>query len=92
MTEKKRKPPSVHAVDSLGEGHYRLMEVASILGVSESTMRRWLKDESLEAPSYQLNSGGMTTYVYTDADIEELRVHKRVTPEPELRTEARSKP
>lgn len=88
MTKNKRKPSSVLAVEALGAGHHRLMEVASILGVSESTMRRWLKDDSLNAPTYQITHGEMTTYVYTDEDVEELRAHLARTPEPELRTDS----
>lgn len=82
---KKRKPPSVQAVEALGQGHHRLMEVAQILGVSESTMRRWLKEDSLHAPTYQIAHGEMITYVYTDADIEELRGFMHAQPRPELR-------
>lgn len=50
-------------------------EVARILKVSVSTLRRARKDKTLKAPSQYYQKGGYLVYLYTPEDIRELRAH-----------------
>lgn len=53
--------------------YYRLSEVSDILGVSKNKLRKMLHVKEVSAPSYKLRHGGMDMYLYTQADIDELR-------------------
>lgn len=48
-------------------------EVAKILDKSQITIRRAMYDKKVNAPSKQVKQGGMTVYLYSPEDIEELR-------------------
>lgn len=69
-------PPSTPADRIMAElpgVYYRLTEVAAMLNVSESTLRRHIRKGVSKAPSQQIVHGGMRMYLYTPDDVEELR-------------------
>jgi len=54
--------------------YYKLTEVAQILGVSPSWLRRRLTDERITAPTWLIPQGDAAPgYLYTAEDIEELK-------------------
>lgn len=60
---------------SLEGDYYMVSDVAKILDKSPITIRRAMYDKKVKAPSKQVKQGGMTVYLYTAEDIEELRKH-----------------
>lgn len=65
--------PADRIMAEVGGDYLRLSEVAEYLGVSTKTMRRWIGKKGVKAPSYVIEHGGMTMYVYTPEDVKELR-------------------
>jgi AraC-like DNA-binding protein len=55
--------------------YWKLTDAAKVLGVSPSWLRRRLNNPTIKAPSMVLPQGDAPpAYVYTQADIEELRI------------------
>lgn len=56
--------------------YYTTSEVAKELGVSVGTIRRWYRatELGLKAPSKKITRGKLTIYLYTEDDLEELRL------------------
>lgn len=75
MAPSRRISPIERAVAE--SGCYRLSEAAEMLGVAPITLRRLLKKPGINAPSKELvhegENGEYRTYLYTPADIKELK-------------------
>lgn len=69
----RRLSPAARLVTSLDGDYYMISEVAKILGKSTQTIRRTMYENRVKAPSKQVRQGGMTVYLYSSEDIEELR-------------------
>lgn len=69
--------PADRLVSNLEGTFYKLTEAAEILEVSPTTLRRLMRrpDTGLKAPSYQITQGNMKVYLYSQDDINELRVY-----------------
>lgn len=69
--------PADRLVSSLTGVYFKTSETAEILGVSQQTLRRLMRDETkkLSAPSMMVEQGGMVIYLYTPKDIEELQAY-----------------
>ena len=52
--------------------------VAKSVGISESTLERWLADSKIKAPK-PLRVGQKVFRLWTDEDIERVRQHKKKT-------------
>jgi excisionase family DNA binding protein len=65
--------PAETYVRSLNGEYYLLGEVAEILGVAKNTLRRLVKSGNINAPSFTANLGKMSFYVFSKADLEEIR-------------------
>lgn len=50
-------------------------EVAEILKKSQITIRRAMYDKKVNAPSLEVEQGGMKVYLYTPEDIQELKAY-----------------
>jgi len=60
--------------------YYKLTDAARLIGVSPSWLRRRLNKAGIKAPSMVLPQGDAPpAYVYTQADIEELRALRNET-------------
>jgi hypothetical protein len=72
--------PATRFVRSLDGEYYMLREAAAKLGVSDRTLRNLLQgkvggDPNAFGPSYKVNFGKITIYLYTKEDIEKIRKH-----------------
>jgi hypothetical protein len=78
----KGEAPAMAFVRSLGMDAKVASEVATELGVSTNLVRKWGKDPSLNAPTYEVPYGKNKIYLYTPEDVEELKAHinKQRTP------------
>jgi excisionase family DNA binding protein len=73
LPDKKLSPAERH-VRSLGGDFLMVSEVADVLNVSVSTVRKLITNEDLDAPSFFVKFGEKTQiYLYTQKDVEELR-------------------
>ena len=81
----KEKPTRVSSVDKLiselDGTYYKLSEAAQILDVAPITLRRLLKKEGITAPSFELQMGNIYVYLYTPADLKELKALLTFVPE-----------
>jgi predicted DNA-binding transcriptional regulator AlpA len=68
-----RVSPADRLIADLPEPYYKLTEVARMLGVSTTTMRRLIKNPMVTAPRKQMRQGSMIVYLYDDLDIEEIK-------------------
>jgi len=67
--------PAEEYVRNLDGEFYLLSEVAEIVGVTKNTLRRLVtnKEKRVKAPSYTGALGGMNIYIFSRADIEEIK-------------------
>lgn len=70
-----RVPPAVQYVRSLDGEYYLLSEVASMVGVAEATLRKLIRADppKVEAPSFLGEQGDMKIYLFTPADVAEIK-------------------
>lgn len=71
-----RQSPVTAFVRNLGDYH-TTCEVAEILGVSESLIRKLSKEKVTQAPSYVAPFGKIYIYLYTKEDITVLKDHMK---------------
>lgn len=92
----KRLSPPTRFVRSLEGDFYMLSEVAAMLSISTQYMRKLITVPEIEAPSYWVYFGKIKIYLYTKADIEELRAwlaaQKVVRPKSETATKRLGRP
>ncbi len=78
---KKRKSPAALLLESLEGDYITMREMAEEVGVHIETMRRLCRavddngDKLLAAPSKAVRSGGMTIYLFTKEDQQEVKNH-----------------
>jgi hypothetical protein len=72
VTAGNRISPADRLISELDGIFYKLTEAAEIVGVSSMSLRRLLKNPDVKAPTYQIERGKMTVYIYTEQDIQEL--------------------
>jgi hypothetical protein len=65
--------PAEEYVRGLNGEYYLLGEVAEIVGVAKNTLRRLVKSGNVKAPSFTANLGKMSFYVFSKADVDEIR-------------------
>jgi hypothetical protein len=65
--------PADRLIADMDGVYYKLTEVADMLNVSPTTMRRLLYNRNLKAPSFTAKQGRMRMYLYTPEDLQELR-------------------
>lgn len=74
-----RLPPATSFVRQLeaehGERFFLLSEVANLVGVQQQTLRRLIRhpDKKVNAPSFKGHQGKMPIYVFTQADVDEIK-------------------
>lgn len=68
-------PPSDRLISSLPGTYYKLSEVSILVGRSEASLRRLMRKRLLKAPSYQVDQGKNTYYLYTPEDVAEIKHH-----------------
>ena len=68
-------PPADRLLSDLDGTYYKLTEVGKLVGVSESRLRRLIRNTSVTAPSRQIWQGGMKVFLYSPEDVEEVREH-----------------
>lgn len=68
-------PPSDRFISSLDGTYYKPSEVAVLVGKSEVTIRRLLKNPNIKAPSYEGHQGKNRYYLYTPEDVEEIKAY-----------------
>lgn len=69
----KGEAPAIAYVRSLGIDGLVASQVADEIGCSVQLIRKLQKDPSFKAPSVEVPYGKNKIYVYTPADVEELR-------------------
>lgn len=75
---KEANPLNLYLRRNLKGIHYTVSEAAELVGKSADTLRRW-RQTGFMVPSKKVTMGEQTIYVYTEADIERLRVLAQVT-------------
>jgi excisionase family DNA binding protein len=57
---------------------YSISEAAILLGVDRTTLRRWVRQKLVPAPTPGMVNG-ILSKVWNESDIEQLRKHKRAS-------------
>lgn len=70
-----RMDPSTRFVRSLDGEYFMVREAAEMLGVSHTTLRALLKEDSSLGPSFCAFFGKVKIYLYTREDIGRVRAH-----------------
>jgi len=77
--QNKQASPAEVYVRELGPGHYMLSEAAELVGIAPNTLRRLIRAKGpdgkpkVKAPSLTGAQGAMNQYIFTDADVEEIK-------------------
>lgn len=67
--------PAEEYVRNLEGEFYLLSEVAEMIGIAKNTLRRLIVTDAVSAPSYVGSLGGMSFYIFSTEDIEEIKDH-----------------
>lgn len=59
----------------LSKNTYTTVQIARLLGVSWSTLHRWIESKKVQAPALQ-SFGGLQVRVWTDEDLEAAKKYK----------------
>jgi hypothetical protein len=68
-----RKSPADQLLDDLEGDFSKLTDVAREVGVHPETLRRLCRTDKVNAPSHAVQQGGMTMYLFTPEDVDELK-------------------
>lgn len=75
VTDGKRQSPVTAYVKSLGKDLYSVAEVAKMLGVSTSLIRKYAKLGVADAPSYEAPFGQYLIRLYTKDDVKRIKAY-----------------